>query len=283
METTANISSTKRLERPTSGRRVAGVCAGLGRYFDLSPAVYRLGFIVLTLLGGAGILVYLAAVLVIPDEGKAESIAGEALAERRDRPWPLIGLGLVGTALAVLLARATLSPVTGGGWVLILIIGLGVLWASHGSSRGRVLLRALIGTIATLILGVIVATAIAISWFDVSLSDGVGNRSYQPNTAAALQTNYHLGVGKLQLDLTNVGPITQDTVVHAKVAVGEVLVTVPRGLDVVVNSHAKVGSLDILSSHKDGRNASFTSGQTAKLVIDASVGAGEIRVERSTQ
>jgi phage shock protein PspC (stress-responsive transcriptional regulator) len=283
METTVNISSTKRLERPTSGRRLAGVCAGLGQYFDLSPAVYRLGFIVLTMLGGAGILVYLAAVLVIPDEGKEESIAGEALAERRDKPWPLIGIGLVGAALAVLLARATLWPVAGSGWVLILIIGLGVLWASHGSSRGRVLLRVVIGTVATLILAVIAAGAIAVSWFDVSLSDGVGNRSYQPNAAAALQPNYHLGVGKLQLDLTNVGPITSDTVVHAKVAIGEVLVTVPQGLDVVVNGHAKLGSLDILSAHHRGRNTSLTSGHDAKLVIDASVGAGEIRVERAAQ
>jgi phage shock protein PspC (stress-responsive transcriptional regulator) len=283
METTLNISSTTRLERPTSGRRIAGVCAGLGRYFNLSPAFYRLGFVVLTLLGGAGILVYLAAVLVIPEEGKQESIAGEALAERREKPWPLIGIGLVAAAVAVLLARATLLPVAGSGWVLILIVGLGVLWASHGSSRGRVLLRVVIGTIATFILAIIVAAAIAISWFDVSLSDGAGNRSYQPNAASGLQPNYHLGVGKLHLDLTSVGAITNNTVVHAKVDIGELLVTVPQGLDVVVNSHAKLGSLDILSSHHDGRNATFTSGHGAKLVIDASVGAGEIRVERAAR
>jgi phage shock protein C len=283
METTLNISSTKRLERPASGRRIAGVCAGLGRYFDISPTFYRLGFVVLTLLGGAGILVYLAAVLVIPEEGKRESIAGEALAERREKPWPLVGVGLVGAALAVLLARATLRPVAGSGWVLILLIGLGVLWASHGSSRGRVLLRVVIGTITTFVVAVVVAAAIAISWFDVSLSDGVGNRSYQPNAASTLQSSYHLGVGRLHLDLTNVGPIRTGTVVHAKVDVGEVLVTVPQGLDVAVNGHAKLGSLDILSQHEDGRNATFSSRGGAKLVIDASVGAGEIRVERAAR
>ncbi len=281
METTLNISSTNRLERPTSGRRVAGVCAGLGRYFNLSPAFYRLGFVVLTLLGGAGILVYLAAVLVIPDEGKEESIAGEALTERRDQPWRLIGLGLVGAALAVLLARAALSPVTGGGWVLLLLVGLGVLWASHGSSRGRVLLRVLLATAATMVFAVVVAVVIAISWFDISLSDGVGTRDYRPNAPSALQPSYHLGIGKLNLDLTNIGAVGKETTVHAKVDVGELLVTVPQGLDVAVSSHAKVGSLDILSAHDDGRNASLTSGRGAKLVIDASVGAGEIRVERA--
>jgi phage shock protein PspC (stress-responsive transcriptional regulator) len=283
METTVNISSTKRLERPVSGRRVAGVCAGLGQYFDVSPAFYRLGFVVLTLLGGAGILVYLAAVLIIPEEGKTESIAGEALAERREKPWSLIGIGLVGAAITVLLARATLWPVAGSGWLLILIFGLLVLWASRGSSRGRVLMRALIGTTAMLVLAVVVAIAIAISWFDVSLSDGAGNKSYEPTAASALHSNYNLGVGELHLDLTNVGPITKDTVVHAKVGIGEVLVTVPPGVKVAVNSHAKVGSLDILNQHHDGRNARFASGQGAKLTIDASVGAGEVRVERAAR
>src|SRR3954470_19205577 len=102
-----HTSEVKRLER-SSNRVVAGVSGGLGRYFDLNPAVFRLGFVVLTLLGGAGILVYLAAVLVIPVEGRDQSIAAQVLAERRDRPAPLIGLGLAGVALAVLLSRGDL-------------------------------------------------------------------------------------------------------------------------------------------------------------------------------
>src|SRR5437588_700546 len=142
METTADIPSIKRLERPASGRVLAGVCAGLGRYFDLSPTFYRLGFVVLTLLGGAGILVYLAAVAAI---------------------------------------------------------------------------------------------SIAFAVFDISLSDGAGDRVYQPATTTALQPSYHLGVGKLHLDLTKVGSVTKETVVHAKVGVGEILVTVPQGLNVAVN------------------------------------------------
>src|SRR3954471_21997097 len=101
-EYTTQPIATKRLERPPSGRILAGVSAGLGRYFDLSPAFFRLGFIVLPLLGGSGVLVYLAALLIVPEEGKEQSIAGEALASRRDRPWPVVGLGLAGVALAIL-------------------------------------------------------------------------------------------------------------------------------------------------------------------------------------
>ena len=58
---------------------LGGVCGGLGRYFDVNPVFYRVGFVVLTLLGGAGIIVYGAALLVIPKDGEDESIASDAL------------------------------------------------------------------------------------------------------------------------------------------------------------------------------------------------------------
>ena len=53
---------------------LAGVCGGLGRYFDVNPLFYRVGFVVLTLLGGAGALIYGASLLVIPVEGEQDSI-----------------------------------------------------------------------------------------------------------------------------------------------------------------------------------------------------------------
>ncbi len=104
----------KRLERSSSDRMVAGVSGGLGRYFDLSPAVFRLGFVNLTLLGGAGVLVYLAALLVVPAEGTEQSIAAQVLAERRDRPWPLVGLGLASVALVPCSPAASSPPVRAG-------------------------------------------------------------------------------------------------------------------------------------------------------------------------
>ena len=129
--------SSKRLERSSSSRVIAGVSGGLGRYFDLNPTFFRVGFVVLTLLGGAGILIYLAAVLVLPDEGKEQSIAEEVLAGRRERPWPLVGLGLAGVALAVLLSQATMWQAAGFGWVLVLLAGLAILWSSRRDGRSR--------------------------------------------------------------------------------------------------------------------------------------------------
>jgi phage shock protein PspC (stress-responsive transcriptional regulator) len=49
---------------------LAGVCGGLARYFGIHPAFYRVGFVVLTLIGGAGILIYLAALARHPRRGQ---------------------------------------------------------------------------------------------------------------------------------------------------------------------------------------------------------------------
>ena len=62
---------------------LAGVSGGLARYFEIHPAVVRVGFLVLTRLGGAGILIYHAAALALPDEGKQDSIATAAVTTAR--------------------------------------------------------------------------------------------------------------------------------------------------------------------------------------------------------
>ncbi len=271
----------KRLERSSSDRMLAGVSGGLGRYFDLNPAFFRLGFVVLTVLGGAGILTYLAAVLVIPEEAAEQSIAARVLAERRQRPWPMVGLGLVAAALLVLLSRSTFWPVAGAGWVIVLIAGLAILWtydAGRGTRRARRLFYALLALVAVA-LAVLVASIVSIfAWFHVSLSDGVGDRLYAPATAAAVQPSYSLGVGKLRLDLSNAAAPVR---VHVRVGVGELRVIVPRATAVAVNAHATVGDVRVFNQQEDGRNVSVSSGSSAAMTIDASVGAGRIDVVRA--
>ena len=84
-EHTTHIPEIRRLECSRSDRMRAGVSGGLARYFEIHPAVFRVGFVVLTLLGGAGILIYLAPALVMPDEGKKNSIATAAVTTARVR------------------------------------------------------------------------------------------------------------------------------------------------------------------------------------------------------
>jgi phage shock protein PspC (stress-responsive transcriptional regulator) len=58
----------RRLLRSRSNRVIGGVCGGLGRYFNVDPILFRIAAIALALIGGAGVLLYLAALVLVPNE-----------------------------------------------------------------------------------------------------------------------------------------------------------------------------------------------------------------------
>ena len=57
---------SKKLYRSNVNKMVAGVCGGIAEYFDLDPTLKWLGWVVFCALGGSGILAYLIAAIVIP-------------------------------------------------------------------------------------------------------------------------------------------------------------------------------------------------------------------------
>lgn len=73
------MTETKKLYRSKSDRIIAGVCGGLGEYLEIDSVFIRLAFVLLTIFGGAGILIYLVMFLVIPEEdsgaAKEEKVA----------------------------------------------------------------------------------------------------------------------------------------------------------------------------------------------------------------
>jgi len=73
------------LRRPYQGRMLAGVAAGLARYFGVDEVIVRIAFVVLTVVGGAGIPLYLAGLLLIPEEGSEVSIAGSLIESLQSR------------------------------------------------------------------------------------------------------------------------------------------------------------------------------------------------------
>ena len=69
-------NETKRLVRARKGRLLAGVCAGIAEYVGIDVTVIRLLFVALGVVTfGVGVLIYLAAWIVIPEEGEDQSIA----------------------------------------------------------------------------------------------------------------------------------------------------------------------------------------------------------------
>ena len=73
------------LRRPFQDRMLTGVSAGLARYFGVDVTLVRIAFVVLTIVGGAGIPLYLAGLLLIPDEGSDQSIAGSIVESLQNR------------------------------------------------------------------------------------------------------------------------------------------------------------------------------------------------------
>jgi phage shock protein PspC (stress-responsive transcriptional regulator) len=71
--------SAPALRRRREGRMIGGVAAGIARYFSVDTAVVRIAFVVFAFAGGLGIPAYIAAWLLIPEEGAGESIAEDWL------------------------------------------------------------------------------------------------------------------------------------------------------------------------------------------------------------
>jgi phage shock protein C len=56
----------KKLYRSKEYRVIAGVCGGLGEYFNIDPIIFRMIFIALLINGGAGIIIYILMWIFVP-------------------------------------------------------------------------------------------------------------------------------------------------------------------------------------------------------------------------
>jgi len=80
----SNVNGSKTLVRTRDGRILAGVCSGLAEYFGIDANLIRLIVAVITVFtGGFGALAYLAAWVVIPEEGEKTSIAENLVNKNR--------------------------------------------------------------------------------------------------------------------------------------------------------------------------------------------------------
>jgi phage shock protein C len=75
----AGLSGIRSLRRAAGDRLVAGVAGGLAEYFDVDVVLVRVAIVALALLGGFAVPLYVAAWLLVPEEGTDESIAERIL------------------------------------------------------------------------------------------------------------------------------------------------------------------------------------------------------------
>ena len=85
-DTTNDRRDALQLRRSTDDKMLAGVAGGIARYLNVDATLVRVGIVALTLLmTGVGAALYIAAWLLIPADGEAQSVAAAWLDSRRAR------------------------------------------------------------------------------------------------------------------------------------------------------------------------------------------------------
>lgn len=111
------VRDLARLRRSRSDRKVSGVAGGIARHLDVDPLLVRVAFVILTLFGGGGLILYGVAWVLVPEEETGDtvirtddgvrtaalviagvlavaSVIGDSIGGV-DFPWPLMLVGLV--------------------------------------------------------------------------------------------------------------------------------------------------------------------------------------------
>ena len=84
-----NVSARKNLVRPQAGRQIAGVAMAFAEYFDMDVSLVRLIWVLIALFsGGAGLIAYLVAWLVIPSEPEHRSSVEQTSCPPANAPAP---------------------------------------------------------------------------------------------------------------------------------------------------------------------------------------------------
>ena len=82
---TQPLGAVRRLFRSRDDRVIAGVCSGLARYFRIDPTIVRIAAVALLLFGGVGVVAYLAAWLLVPEDGETEPLLHRGIAVDQSR------------------------------------------------------------------------------------------------------------------------------------------------------------------------------------------------------
>jgi phage shock protein PspC (stress-responsive transcriptional regulator) len=205
------------VSRSREGRWLGGVCAGLGHARGIHPAWIRTGFVAAGLVGGIGVLVYVACWLIIPLEGEAagERASGGLVALAKACAT-CVGLATLG----VLAATATLF---GFGWIAVAlaaaaVVAVLVAWPRLGPAWA---LLPLVG---------IALPAVAVAAGGVKLAPDTGHVTVAPQTLApGGVATFRAGLGTLLVDLRRTElPVTGTLNVRVQGGVRRTIVALPH-------------------------------------------------------
>ncbi len=128
---TDHLRDYRTLRRSSTDRKIAGVAGGLARHLDVDPLVVRVVLVVLVFFSGAGLLLYGALWLLVPEE-----IDGSTIMHTEDSTRN--ALVVIALVVAALIAFSTgLGNGSGGVWFLCLVVIAALGWYLTRQQRRR--------------------------------------------------------------------------------------------------------------------------------------------------
>ncbi len=201
-------------------------------------------------------------------------------AQRRPRSiigWVTVALALLAGGVAGALDNFGAVHMTAATTLALMltVVGAGLLVASLWGRGGWLIL-----------LGCLLLPVVAVSSVlnDVSVTGETGDQSWQPRAVADVRPEYRLAAGQLQIDLSQVRFGSQPATIDARVAVGEMRITVPSGQPVTIHADA-TGSIQALGRETSGYKVHSDISQSGserlgQLTLNLRVGVGSIIVAR---
>ncbi|CAB4930021.1 unannotated protein [freshwater metagenome] len=268
------------LSRSATDRMLFGVCGGIAERYALEPLLVRLAFVATLFIGGAGVLFYLAAALLIP--------GGRVGAPGPGRPGgPVAAAGGVLRALVAL--AVAIAAFTALCTVALLSFGTTAVLGAWPAALGLLLLGGLLvasargrratGALLVLALALAVpATAAVVA--DVDVDRSVGEREHRPGSVARAAQGYRLGAGQMVVDLRDL-PLRRGerVTIPARVDVGQVGVVLPRDRCVAWTIRTDLGAAggyDVLGASSGG--GSWTGNDAGPVIeVDPASGRGDDR------
>lgn len=116
------MSSVWSIRRSTADKKLAGVCGGVARHWNVDPVLVRVGWVLLALSGGVGIVLYVAAWLLVPADGATTSTMDD-LTKGQTRGWPREAWVAI-VAVACLVTFAVFSSTTSIGFGPAVVLAL---------------------------------------------------------------------------------------------------------------------------------------------------------------
>jgi phage shock protein PspC (stress-responsive transcriptional regulator) len=295
--------------------RLGGVASGISHYTGLDTSIIRILFLIATLTGGFGLLVYLLAWLVIPRADHWPPAAAPVSYRNMSGRDLGIGLALVGLLVAVGFSASgatggvliPLALVAGGVWLLVqppstpvpATAGAGTaapFVADHGPvgapvpppkrRRGRWLIA--IGIVGALFALLMIPVLIVLGLAFGSLGE---TTRFTPTTVEEIPTFFSDEVDRLEIDLSRLdaddfASETMPVEISADIDLGSILVIVPDDISVSVDSNVDLGSITVFGDSVDGFDNTYSSGgpgsgdSAVDLDLRLEIDIGEIIVER---